>query len=114
MGVTARRCTVVAGRHRTPSAATSEQVRKFRCLPHQGGGLCRTLFSTAIYDPNHSFFARRDTPYTTRGDGWTLQIGPAPCRERVCQYVYISAGAVSLKQHNQEQYLKPKREKRDN
>src|SRR3546814_14033328 len=71
MGVTARRCTVVAGRHRTPSAATSEQVRKFRCLPHQGGGLCRTLFSTAIYDPNHSFFARRDTPYTTRGDGWT-------------------------------------------
>src|SRR3546814_10890373 len=33
-----RHRTVAKGRHRTPSAATSEQVRKSRCLPHQGGG----------------------------------------------------------------------------
>src|SRR3546814_16050692 len=31
----------------------------------------------------------------------TSKIGRASCRERVCQYVYISVGAVSLKKKNE-------------
>src|SRR3546814_11540062 len=33
-------------------------------------------------------------------DATNTQIGRASCRERVCQYVYISVVAVSLKKHN--------------
>src|SRR3546814_18002014 len=31
--------------------------------------------------------------------GWIGEIGRAPCRERVCQYVYITVVAVSLKKN---------------
>src|SRR3546814_13927779 len=33
---------------------------------------------------------------------WSPEIGRASCRERVCQYVYISVVAVSLKKKNKE------------
>src|SRR3546814_11542905 len=36
----------------------------------------------------------------------TRKIGRASCRERVCQYVYISVVAVSLKKKNNEKYNK--------
>src|SRR3546814_14326283 len=36
----------------------------------------------------------------SKGVAKPLQIGRASCRDRVCQYVYISVGAVSLKKHN--------------
>src|SRR3546814_13158564 len=35
------------------------------------------------------------------------QIGRAPCRERVCQYVYISVAAVQLKKKSKKKITKP-------
>src|SRR3546814_20610671 len=45
-------------------------------------------------------------PVASAADAYKLgagdhEIGRASCRERVCQYVYISVDAVSLKQNNQ-------------
>ena len=38
MGVTVRPSTITSGLEHTPTAATSQQAGKFRCLPHQGEG----------------------------------------------------------------------------
>src|SRR3546814_13510621 len=44
----------------------------------------------------YGIVVRQDSPFKKVSD----QIGRASCRERVCQYVYISVVAVSLKHKN--------------
>src|SRR3546814_17123894 len=41
---------------------------------------------------------------TASGGEQSMEIGRASCRERVCQYVWISVGAVSLKKKKQQIY----------
>src|SRR3546814_14579306 len=68
---------------------------------------------TSFHDPDDHFYFRAEyvtqlrvmTPrHITRPERYfAVKIGRASCRERGCQYVLISVGAVSLKKKKREQ-----------
>src|SRR3546814_17762459 len=60
--------------------------------------------SALLLDDDDLFEPRREIPYALRLERPRhcnlVEIGRASCRERVCQYVWISVVAVSLKKKN--------------
>src|SRR3546814_16001180 len=60
----------------------------------------RDLANDPINRPSHYTAGRQHEPID--------EIGRAPCRERGCQTVYISVGAVSLKKKNYQRITKVK------
>src|SRR3546814_11795627 len=62
-------------------------------IPREGVGFSR---NPSFFFGPPSFDAAR---FETDGTTTTEEIGRASCRERVCQYVYISVVAVSLKKN---------------
>src|SRR3546814_14004521 len=98
-----------AGRFRTCGArcASAQLARWKRELgpAHNGSSRAPTLFETALknfleqYRPQSATAGGSPASHSVPGQALAAvaEIGRASCRERVCQYVSISAVAVSLK-----------------
>src|SRR3546814_11232482 len=75
--------------------------RTWHALGHQRGSTTRVQRwrLRSARRPFHAGHPGEDSalPHRPRGALTCLQIGRASCRERVCQYVYISVVAGSLK-----------------
>src|SRR3546814_11588390 len=56
--------------------------------------------STPTALPASAFFLPMQAVFSMRGAGHRAEIGIASGRDRVCQYWYISVGAVSLQKKN--------------
>src|SRR3546814_15620489 len=82
------------GSMQSPDAATpaSSPIQKDSRLVAQGEAF-------------HCFFAEMTIMLLSPATRLVPKIGRASCRERVCQYVYISVGAGALKEKNQGCYM---------
>src|SRR3546814_18194523 len=87
------------------SDVCSSDLQSLRLLP-RGAGCCRLVFGRRSKEP----LGCSITDYGEPEDGDLVEaaeklaipeIGRATCRERVCQYVYISVVDVSLKKNTE-------------